>query len=159
MELASVAALDETRVIGNEGEVPWTLPEDRRQYRSRIAESPVILGRVTFESMRDDLPGSIQIVMSRSPRDYDVPTAYHAGSVDEAVDIAASQEYEMAYVIGGGGIFRLFQPHLDRMFLSRIPGEHDGDTLYPEWDSTKWTRHTTTEYENFTVEEWHRTEE
>ena len=159
MELASVAALDEARVIGNEGEVPWTLPEDRRQYRSRIAESPVILGRVTFESMREYLPGSRHTVMSRSARHSYVPTAYHASSVDEAVDIAASQESDIAYVIGGAGIFSLFQSHLDRMFLSRIPGEHEGDAFYPEWDSTEWTRHDTTEYEHFTVEEWHRTEE
>lgn len=156
MELVSVAALAENHVIGNDGEVPWSIPEDRRQYRSRIAEGPVILGRVTLELMVDDLPGSIQIVMSRSDREYDIPTAFHANGVTEAVEIADSRGAETAYVIGGAGIFHLFQPYLDRMILSRIPGEYEGDTFYPEWTPEEWTLDSETKYDDFSVEEWIR---
>lgn len=101
MELVSVAALAENRVIGRDDELPWSIPEDRQQYRSRIADNPVILGRITFESMLEDLPGSIQIVMSRSDREYDLPAAFHADSVTEAIEVASFHDAEVAYVIGG----------------------------------------------------------
>lgn len=157
MELVSVAALAENRVIGDNGEVPWDIPADREQYRLRIADAPVILGRVTFELMRDDLPGLIQVVMSRSDHEYDTPTAFHASSVSEAVDIAKDHDSDSAYVIGGAGIFRLFQPHLDRMILSRIPGNYKGDAYYPEWERDNWSLVKTTDYEEFSLEEWVRT--
>ncbi|WP_411963199.1 dihydrofolate reductase [Haloferax sp. YSMS24] len=160
MELVSVAALSENNVIGRDGELPWpSIPEDKTQYRNRIADSPVILGRQTYESMLDDLPGSAQIVMSRSDQSFDVPTAHHARSVEEATEIAASLGAETAYVIGGGAIYDLFQPHLDRMVLSRVDGEYDGDTYYPEWDTEEWRLDSETPYERFTLQEWVRVDD
>lgn len=157
MELVSVAAIADNHVIGRQGEIPWpSLPEDRRQYRARVADDPVILGRRTFESMLDDLPGRVQIVLSRTEREYPVDTARHAGSVDDAIDVATSLGAETAYVIGGGGIYALFQPHLDRMVLSRVPGEYEGDTYYPDWDEADWDLVDETAYDAFTVEEWKR---
>lgn len=121
----------ENGVIGRDGELPWpSIPADKRQYRERIADSPVILGRVTFDSMRDDLPGTAQIAMNRSA--------------------------DRAYVIGGIGIYTLFQPVVDRMVLSRIPGEYDGDAYFPEWNSEEWDRATQVDYDDFTLEEWVR---
>lgn len=64
--------------------------------------------------MLEDLPGSIQIVMSRSDREYDLPTAFHADGVTAAGEIADTHDADRAYVIGGAGIYHLFQPHLDR---------------------------------------------
>lgn len=160
MELVSVAALAENRVIGDEGELPWpSIPADKQQYRGRIADHPVILGRVTFDSMRDDLPGSEQIVLSRSRQAFDVDTAYHASSVEEAVDSAETLGSDRAYVIGGGAVYQLFQPHVDRMVLSRVHGEYEGDTYYPEWDDDAWTLKSKTEYDRFTLEEWVRTDD
>ncbi|AUX09571.1 dihydrofolate reductase [Halalkaliarchaeum desulfuricum] len=157
MELVSVAAVAENGVIGRDGELPWpSIPADKRQYRERISDGPVILGRVTFESMRDDLPGTAQIVLSRSRREFDVETAYHASDVDDAVAIAESLGADRAYVIGGGGIYDLFQPAVDRMVLSRISGEYEGDTYFPEWDPDEWELANRTEYEAFTLEEWVR---
>ncbi|CQR50228.1 dihydrofolate reductase HdrA [Haloferax massiliensis] len=157
MELVSVAALAENRVIGRDGELPWpSIPADKAQYRARIADDPVVLGRTTFESMRDDLPGSAQIVMSRSERSFAVDTAHRAASVEDAVDIAESLGAETAYVIGGAAIYALFQPHLDRMVLSRVPGEYEGDAFYPEWDDDEWVLDVATDYEGFTLQEWVR---
>ncbi|MFB6160312.1 MAG: dihydrofolate reductase [Haloferacaceae archaeon] len=157
MELTSVAALAANRVIGREGELPWpSIPEDRRQYRELVADDPVILGRRTFEAMRDDLPGRAQIVLSRSAREFDVPTAHHASDVAEAVDVAASLGGDVAYVIGGAAIYALFQPHLDRMVLSRVPGEYEGDAYYPVWDESEWELVSRTPRDGFTLEEWVR---
>jgi dihydrofolate reductase len=158
MELVSVAALTDDRVIGKDGELPWpSIPADKKQYRARIADAPVILGRRTFESMLDDLPGRRQIVLSRSTQSFEVDSAVHAAGVDEAVDIAAADGADAAYVIGGAVIYELFQPHLDRMFLSRVPGEYEGDSYYPEFNESEWTLVSETEDEGFTLEEWVRT--
>ena len=157
MELVSVAAIADNRVIGADGDLPWpSIPADKQQYRGRIADDPVILGRVTFESMLDELPGTAQIVLSRSERKFDVPTAHHAGGVDDAVAVAESLGADTAYVIGGAVIYDLFQPHLDRMVLSRVAGEYDGDAFYPAWDDADWQLESTSEYDRFRLEEWVR---
>jgi len=157
MELVAVAAIAENNVIGLDGELPWeSIPADKRQYRARVADSAVVLGRETFESMRDHLPGSHQIVLSRTEREYDVATATHASDVDEAVEIAESLGLETVYVLGGAEIYALFQPHVSRMFLSRVPGEYEGDVHYPVWDEEEWELASTSDEDGFTLEEWVR---
>ncbi|TKX75623.1 dihydrofolate reductase [Halorubrum sp. GN11_10-6_MGM] len=184
MKLVSVAALAKNRVIGRDGEVPWPhIEADVRQYRERVAGSPVILGRRTFDSMRDDLPGSRQIVVSRSVDAVDVPTATVASDVEAALALArdlarsvadaatpdgtervaaeadpapATPADETVYVLGGGGIYELFQPHLDGMALSHVDGSYEGDTRYPEWDEAEWEVTDETEYDRFTLREWVR---
>lgn len=157
MKLVTVAAVAENGVIGRDGELPWpSIPADKRQYRNRIADWPVILGRPTFESMRDDLPGRAQIVLSRSAPEYDIESAHVASGVGEAIEIVEALGSERAYVIGGATIYELFQPVVDRMVLSRVPGEYDGDATFPEWDREEWTLEERTEYDDFTLETWER---
>jgi len=157
MELITVAAVAENGVIGRDGELPWpSIPADKRQYRDRIADRPVILGRRTFDSMRDDLPGTAQIVLSRTESDYEVESAHHASGIDDAVATVESLGSDRAYVIGGAGIYGLFQPVVDRMVLSRIPGEYEGDTYFPDWDADEWNLVDRTGYDEFTLEEWVR---
>ena len=165
MQLVTVAALAENRTIGVDGEVPWShIEADVRQYRERVAGSPVILGRRTFDSMRDDLPGAHQIVVSRSVDSVDVPTAVVADDVAAAIDLAretiATGDYpdDAVYVLGGGAIYDLFQPHVDRMVLSHVAGTYDGDTRFPAWNDDEWTVEDETTYDRFTLREWVRRE-
>ena len=157
MELASVAAVAENRAIGRDGELPWEhIEADVEQYRARVAGHPVVLGRRTFESMLDDLPGAAQVVVSRTEREFDVPTAHHAGGVDEAIAVLEALGADVGYVLGGATIYHLFQPHLDRMYLSRVPGTYEADSFYPEFDESEWRLVSETGYERFTLEEWVR---
>ncbi len=158
MELVSVAALADNRVIGKDGELPWeSIPADKKQYRERVANETVILGRRTFDSMLTELPGSKQIVLSRSEQTFPVETATHAATVEEAIQLLESADDQTGYVLGGEKIYELFQPHLDRMVLTRVPGAYEGDTYYPEWDEREWQRVSQTAYDDFTLEEWVRT--
>jgi dihydrofolate reductase len=157
MELVTVAAVAEGGVIGRDGELPWpSIPADKRQYRERIADSPVILGRVTFDSMRENLPGTAQVVLSRSERAYVVESAHHASGVDSALAVVESLGADRVYVLGGGAVYDLFQPVVDRMVLSRIPGEYEGNVYFPEWDAEEWRRVDRVDYDAFTLEEWVR---
>ena len=157
MELISVAAVAENGVIGLEDELPWpSIEADKKQYRDRVSGSPVVLGRRSFEMMLEDLPGRAQIVLSRTERDYDVETAHHADGVEEAIEVGESLDADEIYVLGGGGIYELFQPHVDRMVLSRVEGTFEGDSYYPEFDPDDWILESETAYDRFTLEEWTR---
>lgn len=155
MDLISVAAVAENGVIGRDDEVPWHLPADKKQYRALVADHPVIFGRRTYE-MFSDMPGSAQIVLSRTEREFDRETAHYAADVADAVEVAESLGAERAYVLGGGAIYELFQPHLDGMVLTRVPGEYEGDSYYPEFDEAEWDLVETEAYADFTVETWER---
>ena len=157
MELVSVAAVGDDLAIGADDGLPWdSLPKDKAQYRRRVAGSIVILGRRTFESMQGDLPGVTQIVLSRSSRDYDAPSAHHADGVGSALELAATEDRDTVYVLGGAEIYELFQPHLDRMVLSRVAGSYDGDAHYPRWESDDWCLVAEQSYPDFVVETWER---
>ncbi|SNR22937.1 dihydrofolate reductase [Halorubrum vacuolatum] len=164
MQLVSVAALAENHAIGLDGELPWpSIPADKRQYRARVADAPVILGRRTFESMRADPPGEKRIVLSRSLGAVDDPNAVVVPDVETAIGrarefVAAGAEgrEDVAYVLGGAAIYELFQPHVDRMVLSHVHGEYEGDTFYPRFDDAEWTIDTETVHDRFTLREWRR---
>jgi len=158
VHLVSVAALAENRTIGDDGDVPWpSLPEDVEQYRTRVADAPVILGRRTFEAMRGDLPGTRRIVVSRSLKTVDDPDGVVAADVETALAYAARFAGDgPAYVLGGGAIYDLFFPHVDRMVLSHVDGRYEGDTRYPAWDDGAWDIVAETRYDGFTLREWER---
>jgi len=157
VELVSVAALSENRVIGRDGELPWpSLPADRAQYRSLVADAPVVLGRRTFDSMRDDLPGRAQVVVSRSRDAVDVPTARVVDGVESALAALSDLGADVAYVLGGAAIYDLFQPHVSRMVLSHVPGTYEGDRTFPEWDETAWTVVREEPHDGFRLREWVR---
>lgn len=158
MELVAVAAVAANGVIGDGRSVPWDLPEDVRLYRERVADHPVVLGRLTFESMRrvGDLPGRRQVVLSRSERSYPEDSVAVVDGLDAALDALADADAATAYVLGGEAIYELFQPHVDRMVLSRVHREPTGDAHYPPFDRSAWRLTDEEQHEGFTVEFWER---
>jgi dihydrofolate reductase len=157
MDLVTVAAVAENGVIGADGGLPWpAIPADRRQYRARVAGHPTVLGRRTFASMRDDPPGSAQVVLSRTARDASVGTAQYVTSVDEALAAVDALGADRAYVLGGAAIYDLFQPVVTEMVLSRVPGAYPGDAQFPDWDRDAWTLRERTDADGFTLERWVR---
>jgi len=156
MQLIAVAAVAENGVIGRDGDVPWSLPADRRQYRARVADSPVILGRPTFESMRDDLPGGSQIVLTTTARQYPEPSVTVVNSVADALETLDARGVECAYVLGGATVYEQFLPHLTEMYLSRVPGRPAGTSFFPAFDRDAWKLLEATDHEGFTLEHWRR---
>lgn len=153
MEIIAVAAVGENGVIGDGADLPWHLPHESQRYRERVAEDTVALGRKTFE-MFEALPGTRQIVLSRSERAFDESTAVHAGDVEDALAIARECQSPILYVLGGAGIYEAFLSYYDRMLLSRIDGEHEGDTSFPDFDRSAWEIVEETRYEGYTLETW-----
>jgi dihydrofolate reductase len=120
--------------IGKDGALPWHLPADLKRFKALTMGKPMIMGRKTFESLPGLLPGRRHIVLTRRER-WDSTGAEVVRSVEEA--LAAAGDGEVA-VIGGAAIYDVFMEHADRIELTEIHEEFEGDTfmkpLGPEWD-------------------------
>lgn len=129
MTISLIVAMAENRVIGRGTEIPWDLPDDRRRFREVTWGRPVIMGRKTFETLDAPLPGRLNIVLTRSS-DYK-PTGCQVASDPEQALVLAGDADEV-FICGGEEIYRLFMPLADRIHLTLIHRDYDGDVLFPE---------------------------
>lgn len=123
-----VVARARNGVIGRGGRLPWHIPADLKRFKALTMGSVMIMGRRTFESLPKLLPGRRHIVLTRDPG-WTAEGAEVAHSVEEALDLAAG---ERVSVIGGADIFALFLPLADRVELTEVLDEIEGDTFMPD---------------------------
>jgi len=133
--LTLIAALGRNRVIGKDGTMPWHLPEDLNHFKALTMGHPMIMGRKTFDSIGRPLPGRRSIVITRD-RAWRVPGVEVAHSFDEALDLAGPAD--RVFVIGGGEVYAVSLPFADRLELTEVDAEPEGDTWFPEWDPAQW---------------------
>ncbi len=136
--LVLIAALARNRVIGIDNRMPWHLPEDMKFFRETTRGRPVIMGRKTWESLPDafrPLPGRLNIVVSRNAG-LQATGATVVGSLPEA--LAAAGAAEVVFVIGGAELFRQTLPLADRLLLTEVDQDFDGDAFFPDFDRTAW---------------------
>jgi dihydrofolate reductase len=133
--ISLIAAMAKNRVIGKGNQMPWHIPGDLKHFRDLTRGHPVIMGRKTFESIGKPLPQRQNIVISRDPK-YTAPGIESACSLQEAIGRARNPGAEEIFVIGGGEIYRqaLEQGLADRLYLTWIDREYDGDAFFPEWE-------------------------
>jgi dihydrofolate reductase len=135
MTISLVVAASKNNVIGRDGGLPWHLPDDLRHFKRLTTGKPVIMGRRTFESIGRPLPNRHNLVMTRDA-DYVAEGCDVVTSVSEALDAAAGAGEVM--VIGGGQVYRDFLPRADRIYLTRVQADVDGDTRFPEIGEAEW---------------------
>ena len=134
MIISLIAALAADRVIGMENAMPWHLPADLAWFKRNTLNKPVIMGRKTFESIGRPLPGRHNIVLSSRPGSETGVT--WATSLDEA--LAAAGNVEEVMIMGGGHIYTQFLPRADRLYLTHIDAEVEGDTHFPDYEPDDW---------------------
>lgn len=137
-----VAAVAANGTIGADGGLPWYLPADLKRFRAVTMGHSMIMGRRTFESIGRVLPGRRTIVVT-GDREYVVPGALVAHSVDEALamavdDPAAAGPPISVMVVGGGDIYRQTISRADRLEITHVDRDVDGDTVFPEIDPGHW---------------------
>ena len=136
--IAFVVAVARNGVIGRKGELPWRISSDLKRFKQITMGKPVIMGRKTWESLpRRPLAGRLNIVITRH-RDYKAEGAVIVTSVDDAIARAWEARSEEVCVIGGSDIFRQFLPLADRLYLTEVDLEPEGDVLFPPLDFTQW---------------------
>jgi len=134
MIISLIAALATDRVIGMENAMPWHLPGDLAWFKRNTLNKPVIMGRKTFESIGRPLPGRLNIVISSKPGEHEGVT--WVTSVDAA--LAAAGGVEEVMVMGGGRVYEQFLPKANRLYLTQIDAEVEGDTHFPEYEPDDW---------------------
>jgi len=136
MRVSAVVAASENGVIGREGGLPWHVSSDLKLFKEITLGKPVIMGRRTWESLpRKPLPGRRNIVITRRA-DFVAESAELVHSVDEALAVCAG-EAEVS-IIGGGQVYAEAMSRTDRIYLTRIHLEVDGDTFLPELKASEW---------------------
>ena len=115
--------------------MPWHLPADLAWFRQNTTGKPVIMGRKTFESIGRPLPKRTNIVLSRQPFMYE--GVVWKESLESAVDFVCDSEEIM--LIGGGQLFKQYLPQADRLYLTEIQTELEGDTFFPPIDWHDWS--------------------
>ena len=137
-EIVIIAAVAKNRVIGKDNRLLWHLPEDMAHFRALTAGHTVIMGRKTWESLPErfrPLPGRRNIVITRQPA-YAAPGAELAGSLEKALELASTAA--VAFVIGGEQIYRQAMAVADRLEITEVGLEPEGDAWFPEVAAVDW---------------------
>ena len=143
MKISMIAAMANDRVIGKDNAMPWHLPADFAWFKRSTLGKPIVMGRKTFESIGRPLPGRQNIVISRNPD-------FCAEGVSVVGDIAAAKlaagEVDELMIIGGGSIYSACLPDAERLYLTFIDFDVEGDTCFPEWGEGWQEVHSETYY-------------
>ncbi len=141
MRVSAIAAVATNGVIGNGGRLPWHLPEDLKYFKETTVGRPVILGRKTYESIGRLLPGRPHWILSRNS-EFEVSGARVVRDLAQALtEIRAEYPNEQeCFILGGGEIYAeaIRQGILDRLYLTEVAHDFEGDAFFPEWDRAKF---------------------
>ena len=120
--------------IGRDGGLPWHIPADLKHFKALTTGKPMIMGRKTFESFKAPLPGRRHIVLTRDS-EWEAEGAERAMSVPEALAAAGGEE---TAIIGGSDVFLLFEPQSERIEMTQIHADYEGDTFMDAPDESRW---------------------
>lgn len=124
------------RIIGANNTMPWRCPEDLKYFKLRTMGHHMIMGRKTFDSIGKPLPGRVSVIVSRN---YNLwrDDCIIVNSFDEAIKEASRDDNEI-FIVGGAEIYALALPIANKLYITEIQQDIDGDTYFPEFDRTKW---------------------
>lgn len=135
MIISLIAAMSRNRVIGKDNRLPWKLSADFKRFKELTSGKPIIMGRKTFESIGRPLPNRTNIIITRDIN-YKADGCIVVDSAEDALKAASNAAEVM--IIGGEQIFRMFLPKADKMYLTFIDEEFEGDAYFPEYDENGW---------------------
>lgn len=136
MSLTIIAAVAKNNVIGKDNTLIWHLSDDLKRFKSLTMGRPIIMGRKTFESLPKVLPGRTHYVLTGN-RDYKVPDGVIlCHTVDELLEKLPDGEN---FIIGGAAVYALLFPYADKLALTEIEKDYDGDAYFPDFDRSEWT--------------------
>ena len=135
MILSFVVAQAQNRVIGRGNGLPWRLPDDLKFFKRVTVGKPVIMGRKTYETIGRPLPERTNIVVTRSPR-YAAPGCIVVNSIEEA--LAAAEPAPEVMLIGGASLYTQTLVLADRIYLTLVQTDVEGDAWFPELDWREW---------------------
>ncbi|WPC04932.1 dihydrofolate reductase [Pseudomonas benzenivorans] len=167
LPLCLIAALAQNRVIGRDNQLPWHLPADLKHFKALTLGKPIIMGRKTWDSLGRPLPGRLNLVVSRQPG-LALAGAEVFASLDAAIaradQWAREQGVDELMLIGGAQLYAQALGQAERLYLTRVALEPEGDAWFPEFDPAPWQRTAceayaaTAESPAYAFEQWQRTD-
>lgn len=137
MKISAIAAMSENRVIGDDNQLPWHLPADLKHFKALTSGHPILMGRKTYESIGRPLPNRSNIIISRNP-DFKAEGCTVVKDIAAAVDCAQKQDSEEIFIIGGAEVYKQLLPEIDRIYLTIVHEDFEGDAYFPELDMSEW---------------------
>ncbi len=137
MMVSAIVAMAKNRVIGQDNQIPWYLPADLKYFKKTTLNHHIIMGRKSFESIGRPLPKRTNIIITRNPF-YIATNCLVVNSLESALALAHENGEEEAFIIGGGEIYRMSMPLLDRLYLTEVDLEPEGSVFFPEFDWSEW---------------------
>jgi dihydrofolate reductase len=136
-----IAAVARNGVIGANGKMPWRLSTDLQRFKRLTMGKPIVMGRMTFESIGKPLPGRANVIVTHHPKAPAEGVVYVA-DIDAALTVAARYAEQSGateiMVIGGGKIYAETIGRADRLYITHVEAAPDGDTMFPPIDPTTW---------------------
>jgi dihydrofolate reductase len=139
MIISLVVAASDNNVIGKNNQLLWHLPKDMKFFKNVTWGMPVVMGRKTFESMSSKpLPGRKNIVITRKPG-WNAEGVSVVNGVDTAASLAEGLNYKEIFIIGGGEIYMIAFDRANKIYMTRVHAELEGDTYFPVIEKDDWT--------------------
>jgi len=140
MIISLIVAASENNIIGVGNRLPWSLPDDLKNFQQKTIGRPVIMGRKTFESIGKPLPGRLNIVITTMTQGlfFDEKNVKFVSSLEDAFKVARSSDQEEAFVIGGSQIYYQAFEHSDRLYLTRVHAKVEGDSKLLPLMNSNW---------------------
>jgi dihydrofolate reductase len=135
-----IAAVARNRTIGRNNDLPWKLPDDMKFFMNTTKGHYVIMGRKNYDSLHDKfkpLPNRTNIVVTRQ-QNFQAPGCLVTHTVPDAIKIARDGGEQEAFIIGGAEIYKLAMGDADRLYLTEIDADVEGDTFFPTFDKSDW---------------------
>ena len=140
MEKVIIAAKAANNVIGKDNSLPWHLPADLDFFRRTIEGEFLIAGRKFFESIqgREVFHEGVEGIVISRQKDYKSPTVRVAQSIEESFQLAEQKKVQRIYILGGGEIYQQTIALADRLIITEIHADFEGDTFFPDIDKSRW---------------------
>jgi dihydrofolate reductase len=145
MTISMIAAVAHNYVIGAGGELPWKMPADARFFAATTYGRTVIMGRISFEDIGKPLSDRVNIIVTHNTA-YHIDGAFVAQSLDEALELARQQGETEAFIIGGEQLFTEGLGKADKMYITWIYADFEGDTHFPRFKFEEWREVQRTDY-------------
>jgi dihydrofolate reductase len=137
MIISILVAVSKNHVIGKENKLPWHLPADLKYFKRTTLGHHIVMGRSTFESIGKPLPGRTNVIITRQEH-YQAPGCVVVGDIKKAFEFCRTQGEEECFVVGGGDIIRQTLLWADRIYLTCIDAEFEGDTFFSPLNEDDW---------------------
>jgi len=137
MTISAIVATARNNVIGKDNQIPWYLSEDLKFFKRTTTGHHIIMGRKNFLSIGRALPKRTNVVITRDPF-FAATGCIVAHSLDEALEIAKRNDEDEVFIIGGGDIYQQSLPYWNKLYLTEVNLEVEGDVFFPEIDESEW---------------------